>query len=136
MPINRIYKVNPLDLQPNVAIGVSLPFNGNAVFNSTYKTEEQIKYNLINFLLTNRGERVENPRFGSDLRRFLFEFIVDENIDEIRQLITEGVKNYIPEISVMNIDIIPEADYNQIEIKLSYKVKLSGNTDNVVLNLT
>jgi len=53
MPIPQTIRVNPLDLQKNIAIGVSLPFN--KPFTSTYTTKDQIKSNLINLLLTSRG---------------------------------------------------------------------------------
>ena len=46
MPIPQTIRVNPLDLQKNIAIGVSLPFNGPGVFNSTFTTKDQIKSNL------------------------------------------------------------------------------------------
>ena len=45
-------RINPLDLQPRKAIGVSLPFSGKAVFNPTYVTKDAIKNNLINYFLT------------------------------------------------------------------------------------
>ena len=59
MPIPQTTRVNPLDLQKNIAIGVSLPFDGpSGPFNKTYSTADQIKSNLINLLLTNKGERL------------------------------------------------------------------------------
>ena len=67
----------PIDSEARKAIGFSLPINGNAVFNPTYQTKDQIKANLINYLLTNRGERVFNPNFGADLRSLLFNNIVN-----------------------------------------------------------
>ena len=48
MAIPQTIQVNPLDLQGNIAIGVSLPFNGPGVFNSTYTTKNQVKSNLVN----------------------------------------------------------------------------------------
>ena len=71
MPIPQTIRVNPLDLQKNIAIGVSLPFN--KPFSSTYTTKNQIKSNLVNLLLTDMGERVMNPNFGCNLKRYLFE---------------------------------------------------------------
>ena len=73
MPIPQTIRVNPLDLQKNIAIGVSLPFNGPGVFNSTFTTKDQIKSNLINLLLTDPGERVMNPNFGCNLAKILLE---------------------------------------------------------------
>ena len=74
-------KKYPIDLNARKAIGVSLPFNGPGVFNSTYTTKDQTKSNLVNLLLTDIGERVMNPGFGTVLRKFLFEGIADNNID-------------------------------------------------------
>ena len=58
--------INPLDLPTKckVAVGVTLPFDGPAVFNSSYTTKVQVKSNLINLLLTNPGERLMNLILG------------------------------------------------------------------------
>ena len=62
----------PIDLQKSRAIGFGFPLNGDAVFVPTYYTRDQIKANMVNYLLTNKGERVFNPNFGADLRNLLF----------------------------------------------------------------
>ena len=41
-------RIFPLDTKPSVGVGVALPFNAPAVFQTTYTTQESIKYNLIN----------------------------------------------------------------------------------------
>ena len=64
-------KIYPNDLRPRVAIGVDLPFSGPVAFIPNYQTKDAIKNNLINFLLTNPGERYENPLFGAGLRRYI-----------------------------------------------------------------
>ena len=53
-----IDKKFPLDQQKRKIIGFGFPLNAPAVFNPTYQTKDQIKANLINYILTNRGERV------------------------------------------------------------------------------
>jgi len=45
-------KINPLDRQPRKAVGVNLPFSGQAVFNSNYLTKDAVRNNLINYFLT------------------------------------------------------------------------------------
>ena len=66
----------PIDLTPSVAVGYGFPLNGDAVFVPTFTTREQTKANIINYLLTNKGERVFKPMFGGDLRNLLFENIL------------------------------------------------------------
>ena len=73
--IDNYIRINPLDLNKNVAIGVAFPFNADAVFNQTFTQKEQVKSNLINVLLTERGERVNLPDFGVGLKNLLFELV-------------------------------------------------------------
>lgn len=134
MPIPQTIKVNPLDLQKNIAIGVSLPFS--RPFNSTYTTKDQIKSNLINLLLTNVGERVMNPNFGTNLRNFLFEGITDSNIENLKQNLLISISTFIPEITVVSIDVISNADYNSIDLNIDYLLKISQTPDQVTVQFT
>jgi len=135
MPIPQVVKIDPRDLDGNKAIGVSLPFNASGVFNKTYSTKDQIKSNLINLLLTSKGERVLNPEFGADLPRLLFEPLTEELYLKIQNQIISSVNIYIPEITILNIEITPNIDYNLINIKLDYKLNISGQQDNIIIEL-
>ena len=44
-------QINPVDLNPNVAVGVDLPLNGPSVFKSNFTTKDATKNNLINFFI-------------------------------------------------------------------------------------
>lgn len=134
MPIPKTYRVDPRDLNKNIAIGVGLPFNKNSAFKSTYSTKEQIKYNLINLLLTNKGERIENPEFGADLKKELFEFIDENTFDVIKDKITNSVAIFIPEVTLTNIVITPLTDQNTVNINIEYYIKISGETQKLNIN--
>jgi phage baseplate assembly protein W len=136
MPIPQTIRVNPLDLQKNIAIGVSLPFNGSGVFNSTFSTKDQIKSNLVNLLLTDIGERVMNPNFGTNLKRFLFEGITNENIDTLKNNILNSISIYISEITVSGITIEPDTDYNTINLTIDYYLNISQTSDQVTVQFT
>jgi phage baseplate assembly protein W len=134
MPIPQTTRVNPLDLQKNIAIGVSLPFNGPfGPFNKTYSTKEQIKSNLINLLLTNKGERVFNPEFGADIRRVLFEGITEDTSVLIQNLITTNVNFFIPEVNVIDVVVEPNEDNNSYNITLKYSLVISGTADQITV---
>ena len=133
MPIPQTIRVNPLDLQKNIAIGVSLPFN--KPFSSTYTTKDQIKSNLINLLLTDIGERVMNPFFGCNLKRFLFEGITEINIETLRENLISSISIFIPEITVTAIDITPDEDYNSINLSINYILNVSNAPDQVTIQL-
>ena len=136
MPIPQTIRVTPLDLQKNIAIGVSLPFNGPGVFNSTFTTKDQIKSNLVNLLLTSTGERIMNPNFGTFLKRFLFEGITDSNLESLKDNLLNSISIYIPDITVTNIIITPNTDYNSIDLNVDYVVNISQSPDQVTVQFT
>jgi phage baseplate assembly protein W len=131
MPLPQTIRVNPLDLRRNIAIGVSLPFKGP--FKSTFTTKDQIKSNLINLLLTNKGERVMNPTFGCDIKRQLFQTITTELQQNIINIIVDAVSVFIPEIQIGLIEVIPNIDYNQISITVYYKIRISNTPGQVTI---
>lgn len=131
----RSNRVDPRDLQINTAIGVALPFNAPGVFYSVYSTQEQIKYNLINLVLTSKGERIENPNFGTILKQQLFEPISEQTIPLIRSSINNAVAQYLPEIAIDAIDITPYADENTLVVVIKYRILLSAQPDSVTINL-
>ena len=136
MPIPQTIRVNPLDLQKNIVIGVSLPFNAPGVFNKTYSTKEQIKSNLINLLLTDKGERIMNPEFGADIRRSLFENITNDSVELLQLKIIDAISIFIPEIELGNVEVIPDFDYNTLNITVSYRLRISNTPDQVTLQFT
>jgi len=136
MPIPQVVRIDPRDLDKNKAIGVSIPFNGGGVFKSTFSTKDQIKSNLINLLLTYKGERVLNPQFGADLPRLLFEPINNETLLKIENQIVTSVSTYIPEVTITNIEITPDTDRNTIYVNVIYQLKLSGTTDNIIIDFS
>jgi phage baseplate assembly protein W len=133
LPIPQTIRVNPLDLQKNIAIGVSLPFKGPGVFNSTYTTKDQIRSNLVNLLLTSTGERVMNPSFGTDLRKFVFEGITDDNLSSLKDNLLNSIALFIPGITVVNVIITPNADYNSIDLYIDYVINISQTPDQVTV---
>jgi hypothetical protein len=134
MPIPQVTQVNPLDLQGNIAIGVSLPFNGpSGPFNSTYSTSNQIQSNLINLLLTNKGERLYNPEFGADLKTVLFEGITEDTSNIIQNLIITNANIFIPEITISSVDVVKDEDNNTISVTVQYRINISGQANQITV---
>lgn len=124
-------KIYPLDTKPSVAVGIGLPFNGDAVFNSTYLTKDAIKSNLINYFLTNRYERYLNNNFGANLKAFIFEQINNDNISFLKEDIQTKINQYFSNINVNNLEINSFPDSNEINVKLSYSVPNTNISDKV-----
>tara|TARA_B100000787_G_C15917159_1_gene175081 strand:+ start:80 stop:487 length:408 start_codon:yes stop_codon:yes gene_type:complete len=126
-----IQSKNPIDLQPSRAVGFGFPINGDAVFVPTFTTREQIKANLLNYLLTNRGERVFRPNFGANLRALLFENIVDATIDDLESRIQSDISTFFPTVVVKELKFNNETDRNEINFSLTYEVVNLGIVDNL-----
>ena len=121
----------PIDLTPSVAVGFGFPLNGNAVFVPTYNTRDQIKANMINYLLTNKGERVFKPNFGADLRSLLFENILDITTDDLTTIIQNEITDYFPEVEIKKIEFNNQPDNNIINFNLTYEILNFGIEDNI-----
>jgi len=133
MAIPQTIRVNPLDLQKNIVIGVSLPFNAPGVFNKTYSTKDQIKSNLINLLLTDKGERIMNPEFGTDLRRSLFDNMTNLNSEVLKLKIIDSINIFIPEIILGEVKVEPNFDYNILDVTINYRLAISNIPDQVTV---
>jgi phage baseplate assembly protein W len=121
----------PIDLQPSRAVGFGFPLNGDAVFVPTFFTRDQIKANMINYLLTNKGERVFRPDFGADLRALLFEQILDVTTDDLKTNIQSDISQFFPNVEVVEIEFNNQPDENTINFTLKYRIVNFGIEDSV-----
>ena len=97
------------DFQPNVGVGVNIPFSTPQCFQSNYTSQDALKNNIINYFLTEPGERIENPLFGGGLRKFLFEQIVNNTLDGIEDHISSKLESQFPSVRLDRIDEIRSA---------------------------
>ena len=130
--VREYIRINPIDAQTDVAIGIRFPFNAEGVFHSTYTTKEQIKSNLLNVLLTEPGERVFLPNFGVGLRKQLFE--TDINREELIFKIEQQIKIHIPEIELINVSVNKAKDSHELYIAIYYKIMINKETDAIQVN--
>jgi len=131
----ELKKINPLDRQPRKAVGVDLPFSGNAVFNSTFQTKDALKVNLINYLLTNKGERPLNPSFGAGIRELLFENINQEELEDIKENISTNITRFFPTIKPTRIEVTSDPDTNIINFFLRYAIADQNIEDEFLINI-
>tara|TARA_B100000519_G_C14133424_1_gene386325 strand:- start:182 stop:634 length:453 start_codon:yes stop_codon:yes gene_type:complete len=85
--------------------------------------KEQAASNLKNLLLTQKGERVGQPTFGSDLPRLLFEQRTDDISDSIDETIREAISNWLPYIEVSEIQtLFNDSRPNEVNVILEFLV--------------
>ena len=133
MAFNR-RKINPLDLQPRKAIGVSLPLSSKSVFNSTYETKDAIRTNLINYFLTGQGERYLNPSLGTTLRNLMFENINQDMVDRVKSTVQRGLGEYFPSVVPTDFQVLGTPDTNTVTLLLRYAIRDTNIEDEVVIN--
>lgn len=133
MAVRKEYKIHPLDLKRNKAIGVMLPLGGKPLFKSSYTTEEQAISNLKNLILTRKGERPLQPLFGSDVYSLLFENINEDLSTELEASLRKDIKFWLPYIIIDNVSVITEEDFNRVNISLSVRVTETGANTNIVI---
>jgi len=122
-------QISPIDFNKSAAVGVDIPFNGNAVFKSNFQTKDAIKNNLINFFLTNPGDRFLNPTFGGGLREFIFEQLSSDNVAFLQQDVESKIQQFFPNIIITSLNVLENPDFNSINIELNYEVANTNITD-------
>lgn len=75
-------------------------------FFRTQSDVDQIKSDLLILLLTQPGERVMLPEFGTDLSKFFFEPNDSSVLDQIREEISRAISTWEPRIAVQNIEVL------------------------------
>jgi phage baseplate assembly protein W len=127
-------QINPLDFQPNIAIGVKLPItNGyTSTINLNYTTFDQIKTNLYNLILTEPGERYMLPTYGCGLRHKLFEQIVKKLNIDIESLIVNSINTWMPYVNIDDI-LINVQNEHTILIKLDFSIKSNPNQKDTLI---
>ena len=133
MPYNP-YQIYPSDLQTDVGNGINLPFNGEAVFNSNYTYAQSQKNNLLNWLLTNPKERINQPTFGFGLRLFIFEQISSNNLDSLKERLSDEISTLFPTVVVENITLTGNSDLSSVTLTLEFSI--ANTNDREILTAT
>ena len=125
-------RIRPLDTNKYVTTGVAFPLDNVNMFKGTRTVKEQVKTNLINLLLTEPGERINEPNFGVGLKKLLFE--QNPNIEILKERISNQIEFYIPTISLLDINVNFENDEYKLFIIISYSFNLDRSKDAIQLN--
>jgi phage baseplate assembly protein W len=137
-------RVNVTDLKQNdykiLGIGINTSSNRGGPFSVNFTTIQQARNNLINLVLTKKGERVGQPDFGCDVWKVLFEPIVDGVVDsKIESTIVDAAAQWLPYISIDEIIVDfddTDIDNHNIEVEIKFSLVSNENiTDTVTVNI-
>ena len=103
---------------------LSISFTRNKITNDLLvkKEDAAVKQAVVNILMTNKGERLFDPQYGSNVPSYLFDQLDYGTAANIQDAIRECLMNYEPRIRINSLDVIPDFDQNGFEVQLAFKV--------------
>ena len=119
-------------------INIDFPFKDSPegfYFNLNATDADAIRADLLHLLLTNKGERLYSPDFGSDLKKFIFEPNDSITHEQIKDNLNETIKRYMPNLIINDITFNNDSVEELIIVKLTYTVTdgTFKNSDSVTL---
>ena len=103
---------------------LSLSFAKNKVTDDLLvkKEDAAVKQAILNLLLTNKGERLYNAQYGSDLRSHLFEPLDFGTAGSIKDNISKTIDTYEPRVSIETLLVEPNLESNGFDVRLDFQV--------------
>jgi len=120
-------------------INIDFPFRdaGNGFYFKLNKSDKgTIRADLLHLLLTNKGERLYLPDFGSDLKKFIFEPNDEITHADIRNNLNDTIKLYIPNLIINDISFRNNDIEELIIVELTYTVTEGTFTSTDTVTLT
>ena len=125
-------RVEPLDINKNVKIGIAFPLNETNMFQGTSTFKEQAKTNIINVLLTEPGERINLPNYGLGIKGMLFQNDLD--LETLKINAQTQIAKWVPNIVLIDIKTQLSKDRHSFSINITYVYSLDGSSDSIELN--
>lgn len=82
--------------------------------------DEAVRRSIRNIILTNRGERVMDPLFGSDVRSILFENMDPATEELLKQYIIAAINNYEPRAKLLGVTVSAMYDMNAYAVTIVF----------------
>ena len=117
-----LYKDLFLDLEPNVYYNKQL--NKQVILKDVQGSYDlqAIKNSIINIFLTSPGQKILNPEFGLDLRRYLFEPVNSSTAYKIKYDINTKLPGQEPRIQIQNVNVDAITDAQEYYIALQINI--------------
>lgn len=107
-------------------INIKFPFQESkkGFFVELNKTDNQaIKSDLMHLILTQKGQRLYMPDFGTNLLKYIFEPNDGITFGDIKTEINQLVKRYLPELIINDISIFQSDTNEHVAIlRIDYKI--------------
>jgi phage baseplate assembly protein W len=92
--------------------------------NTDFSAIDNSIYNIFN---TAPGQKILNPAFGADLKRYLFQPVSEPTAKILGEVIVKALLLYEPRVKVKNVDIKAFPDDNMYKINIFCDIKSLAN---------
>jgi len=114
--------------------GIKYPFTSNNednVFLDTNKTyADSVRSKVMHVVLTQKGQKLRDPEFGTNLVNFLFGAFDGVSLSAIKEEVGRQISKYVPNVIFNDFDVYrDENDDNNMILSLTYSVQNGNNTE-------
>lgn len=131
---SNIFNKKIIKKPAGIATPLSINENDNSVFKLNMSTEQQIKDNFRNLILTNKGERLGRYDYGCNLRQLVTELSsYDDFESKVMENISNETKKHMPMIDLESFYSTYNNDTNNelknILVTIVYNIPMLGLLD-------
>lgn len=81
-----------------------------------------VKQSVKNIVLTNHYEKPFQPYFGGNVSAMLFEMADGTTTSSLQESIKNAIESYEPRALIREINVVPQPDYNSINVTIVFQV--------------
>ena len=82
--------------------------------------EDAVKRSIKNIVMTTFYERRFRPRFGANIRKYLFENITPLTLRAIQSDITASIETFEPRANLIDVKVSSANDSNEVDIAITF----------------
>ena len=120
----------------NGAFGITLPIKRGKTgyFEQAFDVITQIRSNLINLILTRKGERVFQPDFGTDIHNLVFSQMDEDYENAVKSTIQSAVSEWMPFLNIVEQDVIRDDNKNSTLVQVTFSLRSNADiTETIVV---
>ena len=116
--------ISPLKKKPELYADMRKDFALSPVSEDLARktNEEAVKESIKNIILTNKGERLMQPWFGSDVRNMLFENMTPDVLVILKDTISDAIENFEPRCNLIDVDVTGDLDGHTLDVAIVFAV--------------
>ena len=125
-------KQKPIKPEP-IYSDLSTNFSLNAMTGDVVRLTEldAVKRAIKNIVMTNKYERLLNPRFGAGINELLFEPMSPLTTMTLRDAIEDTIVTYEPRADLITLDVVPDEFSQTYYVDLVFSLRSTNQTGTV-----